>query len=137
MLLSPCPGCSTDESHPNTSLSLIISYQGKFTDDIGCSANLFHREEDIADIHADAALEVRLKHDIGAHGLPVAVKCKADEFALGVEDRRAGVAAGDVVVCKEAGVEGAVGIGPLAVILLQKGAAELFGDDGSLVVCCR
>ena len=69
------------------------------------AAQFLNEEEDVADIDADAALEVRFEHHIGRHGLPVAVKRKADQFALRVQYRRARIAARDVVVRQETGMD--------------------------------
>lgn len=63
---------------------------------------LLHNEEDVADIHADGALQLRLVEIVAAHGLPVAVESQAHELAVGIEHGAAAVAARDVVVGDEA-----------------------------------
>ena len=56
---------------------------------MACSTELVHEEEHVADIHADAALEVRLEHHVAGHRLPVAVEGETDQAAVSIEDRGA------------------------------------------------
>ncbi len=36
----------------------------QFVQEVSCSAELVHHEEDVADIHADTSLKVRLEHHV-------------------------------------------------------------------------
>ena len=67
------------------------------------TAELVHHEEDITDVYADTSLEIRLKHHVTGHGLPVAIERKADELTLRIQYRAAGVTASDVIGGQEAG----------------------------------
>ena len=80
------------------------------------ASQLVHYEKDVAYVHAYASLEFRFEHHVAGHRFPVPVEGKAYEFAVGVEDRAAGIASGDVAVGEEAGVQLAVRIGILAVV---------------------
>ena len=60
---------------------------------------------DIADVDADAAGQARVEVDVGRETVPVAIESEADELSFAIEDRRATVAAGDVVVRQEAEIQ--------------------------------
>ena len=98
------------------------------------AAELVHEEEDVAAVHADAALEVWLEHHVAGHRLPVAVEGQSDELAVGVEDRAAGVAAGDVVGGEETAREVAVGHSVLSVVSLDIELLEFLSNDELIVV---
>ena len=57
-----------------------------------------HHPEHVARVDVDRARGRAVEHDVGREALLVAVEREADELALVVERRRAGVAAGDVEV---------------------------------------
>ena len=104
-----------------------------FVKEPGGAAELVHQEQDVADVYADAPLQVRLKHDVAGHRLPVAVKSKADQFSLCVQYRAAGVAAGNIVVGKEASRQVAGGIGIDTVVLGLPKLLQACGDDKFIV----
>ena len=80
-------------------------------------AHLVYKEEDVADIAHYCAFILFIESYIAAHGFPVTVECGARQFAIGIHNRTAGVAAGDVVVGYKAGMQCAIGIGIAAIIL--------------------
>ena len=104
-----------------------------FLQQIASSAKLVHQEQNVADVHTDATLQVRLEHDVAGHALPVAVEGKADQLTVRIEDRTAGIASGDVIVGEEAARQVAVRHRILAVILRLIEFLQL-GRDLELVV---
>ena len=61
----------------------------EFVNQVGGACVLVDDEEHVADVDVDGALEFWLEVHVAAHGFPVAVEGKAEEFALGVHDRAA------------------------------------------------
>ena len=94
----------------------------QFVDYVAAAGELVDDEEHVAYVYGDAALQLRLEGYVARHRLPVAVEGEAYEAAVAVEHRRARIAARDVEVGEEAGVDAAVGVGIAAVVL---GAVEL------------
>ena len=80
--------------------------------------------ENVADVHADAFVVVGRVGDIGGEGFLVAVEGEADDFAAPIQDRGAGVSAGDVIVREEV---------DRSVITVQ-GRHEI-GRKGEIVLC--
>ena len=60
-------------------------------------APAIHHEEDVADVDADAAGQLRVEEDVAGERVPVAVEGQANEAVLAVEHGTARVAARDVV----------------------------------------
>ena len=83
----------------------------------------------VADVDRDGALKLRLKGDVAAHGFPVAVEGKADQVAIRVHDRAAGVAARDVGAVDEAYHELAVLVGVRAKVTRLDELLEALWDD--------
>ena len=52
-------------------------------------------EKDIADIYADATLQIRFKSDITTHRLPVTVESKSDQTGVFIEYRATGITTRD------------------------------------------
>ena len=96
----------------------MLSNNVHFVEQIACTAKLVHHPKHVPDVHANASLELRLKDDVRAHCLPVAVKGQTDQASVCVENRTAGVAAGDVKVGQEACAQLAVRVCVLAVVAL-------------------
>ena len=59
-------------------------------------------EKDIADIYADATLQIRFKSDITTHRLPVTVESKSDQTGVFIEYRATGITTSDIIVREEA-----------------------------------
>ena len=59
-------------------------------------------EKDIADIYADATLQIRFKSDITTHRLPVTVESKSNQTGVLIEYRATGITTRDIIVREEA-----------------------------------
>ena len=65
----------------------MLPYYIHFIEQVTGPSELVHDEQHIADVHADASLELRLEHHIAAHRFPVAVESQPDQLPVCIEDR--------------------------------------------------
>ena len=65
-------------------------------------AYLFYYKEEVPDVQGDVAADLGVEDEVAHGSFPYAVEVDADEVAVGIQDRAAGVAAGGVVGGQEA-----------------------------------
>ena len=94
---------------------MLFGLDSHLVDEVGSAADLVDDEKGVTDIEADVPAEVRVKLDVAHGALPHSVEVDADQAALAVYDRTAGVASGSVVSGDEADRYGAVAA-PAAII---------------------
>lgn len=64
---------------------ILLFYKFQFLDQVTGAAEFVDAPEDIANIHADRAVEILIEGDLVAQGLVVAVECQADEFTVAIQ----------------------------------------------------
>ena len=72
--------------------------QLQLLDETGALTPFVDHEEDVADVHADCALQIGFELDVTTHSFPVAIESKTDQTAVLIEYGATGVTARDVVV---------------------------------------
>ena len=65
----------------------VLLYQCQFIDQVGGPCKFIDDEEDVANIHIDGTLHIGFKHDVAAHGFPVAIEGKADQLTIAIDYR--------------------------------------------------
>ena len=108
---------------------MFLSYDRHFIDKIFGSGIFVDNEKYVTYIDIDAALQVFLENNVAAHGFPVAVEGCAYQFAIGIDDRTARVAARNVVVTEETARQVAVFHGIFAKIFIDNQLFELGRND--------
>ena len=89
---------------------MLFGLDGHLVDEVGSAADLVDDEKGVTDIEADVPAEIRVELDVAHGALPHSVEVDADQTALAVNDRTAGVASGSVVGGNEADRHGSVAL---------------------------
>ena len=87
---------------------MLFGLDGHLVDEVTGTADPVDDKEGVADVEADVAAEIRIKLNVAHGALPHSVEVDADQTALAVNDRTAGVASGSVVGGNEADRHGSV-----------------------------
>ena len=119
---------------------MFLSYDRHFIDKIFGSGIFVDNEKYVTYIDIDAALQILLENNVAAHGFPVAVEGCAYQFAIGIDDGTARVAARNVVVTEETARQVAVFHGIFAKInslsLAGTTNSQLSGSSFSRIPRC-
>ena len=73
-------------------------FERHLLEQVARSADTVHNEQHVADVHGDVAADRRVEGDVAHRRTPRAVEIDAHQFAVGVDDRRTGVAARNVEI---------------------------------------